>query len=149
MYTGDDFNYAELMAGDEAGLLARVCSASSIRSRRPPRRRSTAWPQATGPATTRILEPTVTLSRRIFEAPTQFYKSGVVFIAWLNGFQAHFRMIGGQESARSLVHYADLFRLADKARLLRDPDLAAERMTRLPEPRMPRTIPGNPKSRSP
>jgi hypothetical protein len=78
-----------------------------------------------------ILEPTVALSRRLFEAPTQFYKSGVVFLAWLNGFQPHFRMVGGAESARGILHYADLFRLADKAGLLRDPELAASRMTLL------------------
>ena len=73
----------------------------------------------------------MTLSRRLFEAPTQYYKCGVVFLAWLNGFQAHFRMIGGAESARGILHYADLFRLADKAGLLVDPDLAAARMALL------------------
>jgi hypothetical protein len=75
-----------------------------------------------------ILDPTVILSRRLFEAPTQYYKSGVVFLAWLNGFQSHFRMIGGAESARGILHYADLFRLADHAGLLIDPELAAQRM---------------------
>jgi hypothetical protein len=57
----------------------------------------------------------VTLSRRIFEAPTQFYKAGVVLLAWLSGFQDHFRMVGGMESARGLLHHADVFRLADRA----------------------------------
>ena len=127
MYTGDDFNYAELMAGDDRASRT-ACSASSTRSRRPPPPRSTASPPATAPAMTRSSGPTVTLSRRLFEAPTQYYKCGVVFLAWLNGFQAHFRMIGGAESARGILHYADLFRLADKAGLLVDPDLAAARM---------------------
>jgi hypothetical protein len=75
-----------------------------------------------------ILDPTVALSRRIFEAPTQYYKAGVVFLAWLNGFQNHFRMVGGMESARGILHYSEIFRLADRARLLVDPDLALTRM---------------------
>jgi hypothetical protein len=72
-----------------------------------------------------ILAPTVPLSRHIFKAPTRFYKTGVVFMAWLNGHQDHFVMVGGQQSARSTLHLAELFRLADKAGLLRDPELAA------------------------
>ena len=75
-----------------------------------------------------LLAPTVPLSRHIFRPPTWFYKTGIVFLAYLNGFQDHFRMVGGQESARSLVHLAELFRLADAARILRDPDLASERV---------------------
>jgi gamma-glutamyltranspeptidase len=71
------------------------------------------------------------LSRHIFQAPTRFYKTGVVFLAWLNGLQDHFIMVGGQESARSLLHLAELFRLADKARVLHDPELAAARMNKL------------------
>ena len=78
-----------------------------------------------------ILDPTVPLSRRIFEAPTRFYKAGVVFMAWLNGHQSHFTMVGGMESARSIVHYADVFRLAAEAGLLRDPELAVSRMRKL------------------
>ena len=74
------------------------------------------------------LAPTVPLSRHIFRAPTRFYKTGVVFMAYLNGHQDHFTMVGGQESARSTLHLSDLFRLADKAGLLRDPDAAAARM---------------------
>ena len=68
------------------------------------------------------------LSRAIFRAPTRFYKTGVVFIAYLNGHQDHFTMVGGQQSARSLVHLAELFRLADQASILRDPALAVQRM---------------------
>ena len=75
-----------------------------------------------------ILEPTVALSRHIFKAPTRFYKTGVVFLAHLNGLQDHFTMIGGQESTRSTLHFAELFRLADKANVLADPDDATRRM---------------------
>ena len=71
------------------------------------------------------------LSRHIFKAPTRFYKTGVVFMAWLNGHQDHFTMVGGQESARSLVHLAELFRLADAAGLLRDPEMAVARMRKV------------------
>ena len=71
------------------------------------------------------------LSRHIFAAPTRFYKTGVVFMAWLNGHQDHFVMVGGQQSARHILHLCELFRLADRAGLLRDPDLAAHRMRSL------------------
>ena len=79
----------------------------------------------------RILAPTVPLSRHIFAAPTRFYKTGVVFMAYLNGFQDHFAMIGGQQSARSITHLAEIFRLADEAALLVDPALACNRMKHL------------------
>ena len=75
-----------------------------------------------------VLEPTVALSRHIFKAPTRFYKTGVVFLAWLNGFQSHSAMLGGQQSTRSIPHFAEVFRLADQANCLRDPDLAVARM---------------------
>ena len=71
------------------------------------------------------------LSRHIFQAPTYYYKTGVVFLAYLNGHQSHFHMVAGLESARSIVHLAELFVLADKAGLLRDPELAIERMRRV------------------
>ena len=71
------------------------------------------------------------LSRHIFRDPTRFYKTGVVFMAYLNGHQSHFRMVGGLESARSVVHLAELFVLADRAGLLVDPERAAERMRRV------------------
>ena len=130
MYTGDDFNYAELIAGDEdgysdalLGIFDAIAPAASAGLAR----------LATGDIQGfhGILEPTVPLSRHIFKAPTRFYKTGVVFLAWLNGLQDHFLMIGGQESARSLLHLAELFRLADKARVLHDPDMAASRMSKL------------------
>ena len=75
-----------------------------------------------------ILAPTVPLSRHIFQAPTYFYKTGIVFMAYLNGHQGHFRMVSGQESARSAAHLSELFVLADRARLLRDPESAVQRM---------------------
>jgi hypothetical protein len=129
MYTGDDFNYAELIAGDEhgysdalLGIFDAIAPAASAGLAR----------LAAGDLQGfhGILEPTVPLSRHIFKAPTRFYKTGVVFLAWLNGLQDHFVMVGGQQSARSLLHLAELFRLADKARVLHDPDLAASRMSK-------------------
>jgi hypothetical protein len=130
MYTGDNFNYAELIAGDEQGyshallgILDAIAPAASAGLAR-----LAAGDEAQFRA---ILDPTVPLSRHIFKAPTRFYKTGVVFLAYLNGLQDHFVMVGGQESARSLVHLAELFRLADDARVLRDPDLAASRMRKV------------------
>jgi hypothetical protein len=130
MYTGDDFNYAELIAGDERGYsdallgifdaIAPAASAAFTALAAGDRARFDA-----------ILEPTVPLSRHIFRAPTRFYKTGVVFMAWLNGHQDHFTMLGGQESARSILHFTELFRLADKAGLLNDPERAVIRMQRL------------------
>lgn len=127
MYTGDDFNYAELIAGDEQGhsdallgifdAIAPAASASLD-----------ALGRKSNHEFFDLLEPTVPLSRHIFKAPTRFYKTGVVFLAYLNGLQDHFTMIGGQQSTRSLTHLAELFRLADKARVLADPELATDRM---------------------
>lgn len=127
MYTGDDFNYPDLIAGDDEGYsdallgifdaIAPAASAALV---------SMAKQDMSGYED--ILAPTVPLSRHIFKAPTRFYKTGVVLMAYLNGHQDHFTMVGGQESTRSTRHLADLFRLADAAGLLRDPDLAASRM---------------------
>jgi len=130
MYTGDDFNFAELIEGDGEGhsdaLLgifdAIAPAASGALS---------ALAGGDRAAYHDILAPTVPLSRHIFQAPTRFYKTGVVFLAWLNGHQEHFVMVGGQESARSLLHFAELFRLADQAGLLADPALACRRMRQL------------------
>jgi hypothetical protein len=129
-YTGDDFNYAELIAGDADGhsdaLLGIFDAIAPVAS---------AALEALGRGGDNeffdLLEPTVPLSRHIFKAPTRFYKTGVVFLAYLNGLQDHFVMIGGQQSARSLQHLAELFRLADKARVLADPEQAAVRMKRV------------------
>lgn len=127
MYTGDDFNYAELIAGDEQGYSDALlgifdCIAPAANA-------------ALGALTRgdigefhRIFAPTVPLSRHVFKAPTRFYKTGVVFLAWLNGHQDHFTMVGGQESTRSTLHFSELFRLADAAGLLADHDRAISRM---------------------
>jgi len=127
MYTGDDFNYAELIAGDEKGYSDALLGIFDAIA---PAASAALGALARGSLNEfhDILAPTVPLSRHIFKAPTRFYKTGVVFMAYLNGHQAHFTMIGGQESARSLLHLAELFRLADGAGLLADPDLAARRM---------------------
>ncbi len=128
MYTGDDFNFAELIAGDDQGysdallgiLDAIALAASAALS---------ALARGSRNEFHDMLAPTVPLSRHIFKAPTRFYKTGIVFMAYLNGHQQHFVMVGGQQSARSLLHLAELFRLADAAGLLLDPDLAARRMS--------------------
>ena len=136
MYTGDDFNYAELIAGDGVGELAThrhsdallgifdaIAPAASAAL--------AALAQGDEARFNAILAPTVPLSRHIFQAPTRFYKTGVVFMAWLNGHQSHFTMVGGQHSARSLAPFAELFRLADAAGLIEQPDLAVQRMKTL------------------
>jgi hypothetical protein len=136
MYTGDDFNYAELIAGDGVGAsptqqhsdaLLGIFDAIAPAA-------SAALAALAAGDTARfhaILAPTVPLSRHIFSAPTRFYKTGVVFMAWINGHQDHFVMVGGQQSTRSLPHFVELFRLADAAGLIERPDLAVRRMTTL------------------
>jgi hypothetical protein len=130
MYTGDDFNFAELIAGDEQGhsdallgIFDAIAPAASAAL--------TALAKGDVARFHDILGPTVPLSRHIYRAPTRFYKTGVVFMAWLNGHQSHFIMVGGQHSARSLPHLCELFRLADAAGALADPDLATHRMRSL------------------
>ena len=127
LYTGDDFNYADLIEGDGTRYSHALLGAFA----------------AIAPAASQALEalakddletyhglfaPTVPLSREIFKAPTRFYKAGVAFLAWLNGEQSHFIMPGGLQSSREIVHYAEVFRLADQARVLSKPDVAVERM---------------------
>ncbi len=127
MYTGDDFNYAELIAGDNhgysdalLGIFDAIAPAAAAALG--------AFTRGDARSFHDILAPTVPLSRHIFKAPTRFYKTGVVFMAYLNGLQDHFTLVGGQESTRSTLHLAELFRLADAAGLLGDPDRAAARM---------------------
>jgi Protein of unknown function (DUF993) len=127
MYTGDDFDYSELIEGDERGhsdallgIFDAIAPAASLALGRLAAGDTAGFRD--------LLAPTVPLSRHIFKAPTRFYKTGIVFLAYLNGLQNHFHMIGGQQSSRSLQHLAQLFRLADAARVLRDPELAAERV---------------------
>ncbi|WP_055490105.1 dihydrodipicolinate synthase family protein [Streptomyces sp. TP-A0356] len=129
-YTGDDFHYPELIAGDDQGFshallgvfdplgplaaqAVRVLDTGDVRGFR------------------ELLDPTVELSRHLFEAPTRFYKTGVVFLAWLAGHQEHFAMVGGRQSARSLPHFATAYELADGLGLFPDPDLAEKRMKNL------------------
>jgi hypothetical protein len=127
MYTGDDFNYAELIEGDERGYSDALLGIFDVIA---PAAAAALGALTRGERDTfhAIFAPTVPLSRHIFKAPTRFYKTGVVFMAYLNGLQDHFTMVGGQESARSTVHLAELFRLADAAGLLADPDKACARM---------------------
>ncbi len=130
MYTGDDFNYPELIAGDADGYsdaLLGIFDPLAV-----------AVGQAIGQLGSGDLEgfhatldPTVPLARHIFRAPTQYYKTGVVFLAWLNGHQDHFVMLGGAQSMRSLPYFVDCFKLADQAGVLADPDLAVARMGQL------------------
>jgi hypothetical protein len=133
MYTGDDFNYAELISGDGFGVESTHGKSDAllgIFDVIAPAASAALCELAQGNVDKfhDILGPTVPLSRHIFSSPTRFYKTGVVFMAWLNGHQSHFTMVGGQQSARSLTHFAELFRLADAANLLEQPELAVQRM---------------------
>ncbi len=130
LYTGDDFNYAPLIQGDDThyshallGILAAIAPAAS----------QALEALALDDLTTynALLAPTVPLSREIFRAPTRFYKAGIAYLSWLNGHQKHFIMPGGFQSSRDITHYAELYRLADQAGLLRDPDLAEQRLKTL------------------
>ncbi|MFJ5297129.1 dihydrodipicolinate synthase family protein [Pseudomonas sp. NPDC088368] len=130
MYTGDDFNYPALIEGDEAGFshaLLGIFDAIAPAA-------SQALAALTQGDTERyhaLLDPTVALSRHIFRTPTQYYKTGVVFLAYLNGFQDHFFMLGGHHGLRPPAYLADVLRLADQSGLLRDPDDAVRRAQRV------------------
>ena len=130
MYTGDDFNYAELIAGNERGfsdallgIFSAIAPAASAAL--------TALGENDLTKFNEIFAKTIPLSRHIFKSPTRFYKAGIVFMAYLNGHQDHFVMVGGQQSTRSIIHLSQIYRLADKAGLLRNPELAAIRMQRV------------------
>lgn len=127
LYTGDDFNYAPLIEGDDThhshallGIFAAIAPAAS----------QALEALAKGDSVTYhgLLAPTVPLSREIFKSPTRFYKAGIAFLSWLNGTQTHFVMPAGFQSSREITHYAEVFRLADRARLIENPDLAEARM---------------------
>jgi hypothetical protein len=129
MYTGDDFNYSDLIRGDGEGfshallgIFDPIASAASVAL--------SALNRGDVVTYESLLAPTVPLSQLIFRPPTQYYKTGVVFLAYLNGFQQHFVMIAGAQSMRPLPYYTNVFRLADEAGVLRDPELAADRMRR-------------------
>lgn len=130
LYTGDDFNYAPLIEGDGThhshallGIFAAIAPAAS-QALEALAKNDTATYHL-------LLAPTVPLSREIFKAPTQYYKAGIAFLAWLNGAQSHFIMPGGFQSSRDISHLAEVFRLADQARLLTDPDQAVRKMGNL------------------
>jgi hypothetical protein len=127
LYTGDDFNYADLIAGDgqhySHALLGAFAAIAPVASQ-------ALEALAEGDMTTYhdLFAPTVPLSREIFKAPTRFYKAGIAFLAWLNDAQSHFIMPGGFQSSREITHYSEVYRLADRSRLLSKPEVAEERM---------------------
>ena len=127
MFTGDDFNYDTLIAGDgkyhSHALLGIFDPIAQVAA-------AALGKLASGDAEgyKKIIAPTIALSREIFRAPTRHYKAGVIFVAWLNGHQSHFVAAGGLQSARSVLHYANVFKLADRCGALIDPDLAVARM---------------------
>lgn len=130
MYTGDDFHFTDLIAGDERGyshallgILDAIAPAAA--------NALAALDAGDLPQYRALMEPAERLGRHLFEAPTRWYKVGIVFLAYLNGFQSHFRLLGGIEGSRSILHFCEAFRLADDAGLLRDPDLAIGRMRTL------------------
>jgi hypothetical protein len=130
LYTGDDFNYPGLISGDGErasdallGIFDAIAPAASCALQ--------ALDAGDAERCHDLLSSTVPLARHVFSAPTPSYKTGLVFLAWLNGHQPHFRMVGGLESARSLTHLAETLQLADRVGLLSDPELACERMSRL------------------
>ncbi|MFF6963829.1 dihydrodipicolinate synthase family protein [Streptomyces anthocyanicus] len=129
-YTGDDFNYPELIAGDEQGFSHALLG---IFDPLGPLAAEAVRVLDTGDTDgfRALLDPTVELSRHLFRAPTRYYKTGVVFLAWLAGHQSHFTMVGGLQSARSLPHLARAYELADGLGLFPDPKLAEERMRNL------------------
>ncbi|QLH21902.1 dihydrodipicolinate synthase family protein [Streptomyces sp. Rer75] len=129
-YTGDDFNYPELIAGDDRGFshaLLGIFDPLGPLAAEAVRRLDTGDTEGFRA----LLDPTVELSRHLFQAPTRYYKTGVVFLAWLAGHQSHFTMVGGLQSARSLPHLARAYELADGLGLFPDPALAESRMKHL------------------
>ncbi|MBO6758685.1 MAG: dihydrodipicolinate synthase family protein [Roseibium sp.] len=130
LYTGDDFNYADLIRGDGThyshALLGAFAAIAPVASQA-----LEALAKDDLETYHALFAPTVPLSREIFKAPTQFYKAGIAFLAWLNDAQSHFIMPGGFQSSREITHYAEVFRLADQSRLLSRPDVAEERMALL------------------
>jgi len=127
MYTGDDFNYPDLIAGDAQGFshaLLGIFDPIAVHAAHAVQKLTAGDAAGFRGA----LDPTVPLARHVFRAPTQYYKTGVVFLAWLNGHQDHFTMIGGAEAMRALPHFTECFKLADACGALARPDLAVERM---------------------
>ncbi|MEV6411969.1 dihydrodipicolinate synthase family protein [Kribbella sp. NPDC051718] len=130
LYTGDDFNYPELIRGDGErysdallGIFAAIAPAAAAALK--------ALDDGEPAKYEEIFAPTVPLARQIFSAPTYYYKTGIAFLAWLNGHQPGFGMVGGLQTGRSLPHLADTFRLADAAGVLTSPELATDRFKQL------------------
>ena len=130
MYSGDDFNYPELIAGDEQGyshallgIFDAIAPAASAAL--------AALAKGDRNSYNSLMAPSVPLSRLIFRPPTQYYKTGIVFLAWLNGHQDHFVMVGGAQAMRPLPYFTGIFKLADQAGLLAKPELAVKRMKHL------------------
>ncbi|MFI5732669.1 dihydrodipicolinate synthase family protein [Kribbella sp. NPDC051587] len=130
LYTGDDFNYPELIQGDGdrysdalLGIFAAIAPAAAAALK--------ALDDNDLDTYTKVFAPTVPLARQIFSAPTYYYKTGIAFLAWLNGYQPGFTMVGGLQTGRALTHLADTFRLADQAGVLTNPDLAVDRFRQL------------------
>jgi Protein of unknown function (DUF993) len=130
LYTGDDFNYPELIEGDGdhhsdalLGAFAAIAPAAAAAL--------SALDEGDIDLYRAEMAPTLPLSRHIFSVPTYYYKTGIAFLAWLNGQQDGFVMVGGLQSARSIVHLALIFELANEAQLLTDPELAAHRLGQL------------------
>ncbi|HLK43531.1 MAG TPA: DUF993 family protein, partial [Thermoleophilia bacterium] len=130
LYTGDDFNYPELIVGDGThhsdallGIFAATHPAASAAVQ--------ALDAGDSEQARKILDSTQALSRTIFAAPTRYYKTGIAFVSWLNGHQPGFAMLDGLHGARPLAHLVEVFRQTDQAGLLRDPELAAHRMRAL------------------
>ncbi|RZT15117.1 uncharacterized protein DUF993 [Kribbella sp. VKM Ac-2569] len=130
LYTGDDFNYPELIHGDGErhsdallGIFAAIAPAAAAALK--------ALDDGDLATYEKVFAPTVPLARQIFSAPTYYYKTGIAFLAWLNGFQPGFTMVGGLQTGRSLPHLADTFRLADQAGVLTNPELAVDRFRQL------------------
>lgn len=135
MFTGDDFNYPDLIAGDSKsyshallGIFDAIAPIAAVALTHLADGRNDSYRS--------VFEPTVPLSRHIFAAPTQFYKTGITFIAYLNGHQDHFSMIGGHEKSRDLQHLSELVRLADSCGALSNPDLAAKRINKILGPQL-------------
>ena len=127
MYTGDDFNYPDLIAGDDVGYSHALLGIFDAIA--PAASQALSALSAGDNATySQLMQPTIPLSRLIFRAPTQYYKTGLVFLAWLNGHQDHFTMINGAQAMRPLPYFVEIFKLADQARLLLQPELAVTRM---------------------
>ena len=132
MYTGDDFNYPELIQGDEQGFSHALLGVFDPLARHASLAVSKLG-AGDGNGFREVLDPTVPLARHIFRAPTQYYKTGVVFLAWLNGHQDHFIMLSGAQSMRSLPYFVETFKHADQCSQFADPGLAAGRMRKLLE----------------